>query len=138
MARQTKACECCEKQFPVARNNRSRCWQCANRVNAGESQSDICQRLSENTRSTTEATRLANLASQHRAQEELIGESNEESIRRANQLTVLRLGLKPRTKRVLEITSNRWKIQKTWRCGRCGRSLTVAKCRACELEITRG
>lgn len=138
MSRSTKACECCGKQFPVSRTNRSRCWPCANKVNAGESQSDICQRLSENTRSTTEATRLAILASQHRMQEELIDETNEDLIRRANQMTVLRIGLKPRTKRVLEPTSNRWRTQKTWRCGRCGRTLDIAKCLACELEIGRG
>ena len=138
MTRPKKTCDCCGKLFPLTRQNRLRCWQCGQKVQAGEAPSDICERLAENTRSTKEAARLVERAAMHRQQEEAAGTACKESIRKLNELTVLRLGLKSRVRRVQEPTSNRWRTQKTWRCGRCGRSLDVKRCLACELEINGG
>ena len=103
---------------------------CGQKVQAGEAPSDICERLAENTRSTREAARLVDLAAQHRQREEAAGTACKETVRKLNELTVLRLGLKERAKRPGE--------PKTWRCGRCGISLYIKKCLACELEINRG
>lgn len=131
-----KNCVCCKRPYQQRQAYKSRyCASCIPMISAGMSYVEVCEAKADKTQSTIEAQRLANVAAEHRAEQEANSQTDAVRIERMKQLEALKTGYKQRKQVIVERISTRKNTRTVYRCGRCGHLLSSRRCIACELEI---